>query len=577
MYLKKIGNTFYFYCRVPKDLVGRLNCKELKKSLKTADLRTARTAAKTYAFELERLGVYVRTGIMDDMQLQRILQRFKDNFLLGIDGARDLGASALDVLEHQAFSSKSIDSLDVNTGLSHLINLFGDTETGADPDKSITEYTRLIGVAIEEVRTGRFTDETRRAARRLIVDNKLDVELPPPGWFDENDVLWYEPVKGDFLKVIRRYLQTRMDCFNIEIERLRGNYSNPFDTQARNKRPPLLLSEAIEKFCKKREREKPSNNQRTHERYREYFNVMLKILGDRDVTEYTRRDLEDLKENLYARPKNLSKGQKKIVLLDKLTVNANYIGKIASLFKQLYTDDLVDKDLTHKLVTSLTAKEKRERKRKPYDAEDLRKIFDLLPFDRKQPHLAWVPLIAAFSGARQGEICQLLVTDIKEAHGIPYMSITEEDDDGNIVKTIKNENSKRLVPLHPVVLDMGFLQFVNMRQAQGKKVLFETRSHKPLKGQYYSKLYQAFNRDKITSDKKKVFHSLRHNVHNELKQKKVPTDIYHSITGHVPQHEMDAVYTEDHILPNKNEALLLLEYPSIDLETLKSKFSIFTS
>jgi hypothetical protein len=38
---------------------------------------------------------------------------------------------------------------------------------------------------------------------------------------------------------------------------------------------------------------------------------------------------------------------------------------------------------------------------------------------------------------------------------------------------------------------------------------------------------------------------------------------------------MDAVYTEDHILPSKYEALVLLEYPSIDLETLKEKFRVF--
>ncbi|MBI1919874.1 MAG: hypothetical protein HYS23_02215 [Geobacter sp.] len=66
MYLKKIGGTFYYYCRVPKDLTGLLMRKEPKKSLKTTACRTAKTAAKTYALELERLCVYVRTGIMDD-------------------------------------------------------------------------------------------------------------------------------------------------------------------------------------------------------------------------------------------------------------------------------------------------------------------------------------------------------------------------------------------------------------------------------------------------------------------------------------------------------------------------------
>lgn len=574
MYLKKIGNTFYFYCRVPKDLIGLLNRKELKKSLKTGNRRTARTAAKSYALELERLGVYVRTGIMDDMQLHRILQRFKDSFLLGLEGARDTGASAMDVLENQVFSTRPIDGLDVNTGMIHLVNLFGESGTSLDPDRAIIEYTRLIGVACEELRTNNFLEDTRRAVRRLVIENRLDVEFPPTGWFDENDDLWFEPVKGDFLKVIRRYLQARIDMFTIEVERLRGNYSNPFDTQARSKRPPFYLSEAIEKFCQHRQNERPAND-RTRQRYREYFNVMLEMLGDRDVTEFIRQDLLNLKEQLYQRPANLKKNPKVIRTLDRRTVETNYMGKITALFRWLHENDYVDRDLTPGLVKSLTAKEKKDRKRKPYDADDLKRIFDLIPFDEKQPHLAWVPLIAAYSGARQGEICQLLVTDIKEAHGIPYMSITEEDDEGNIVKTVKNENSKRLVPLHPVIVEMGFLNFVEMRTAHGKKVIFEVRSHKPLTGQYYSKRFQEFNRKQITDDRKKVFHSFRHLVHNELKQKKVPADIYHSITGHVPQHEMDAVYTEDHILPNKYEALLLLEYPSIDLEGLKNKFKVF--
>lgn len=576
MYLKKIGSTFYFYCRVPKDLIGLLKRKELKKSLKTSDLRTAKTAVKSYALELERLGVYVRTGIMDDMQLQRVLQRFKDSFLLGLEGARDAGASVMDVLEHQIHSSRPIDGIDFNYGMSHLFNLFGDEETAADPDKALIQYVRLIGIATEELRSRKFSDHTRRTARRLAIENDLNVEIPPAGWFDENDDLWFEPVKGEFLKLIRHYLQARIDCFSIEIERLRGNYGNSFDTQARTRRPPLYLSEAIEKYCQHRQNERPANA-RTQQRYREYFNIMLEMLGDRAVTEFTRQDLLNLKEQLYKRPANLKKNPKVIRMLDRRTVETNYVGKVASLFRWLHENDYVDRDLSPGLVKALTAAEKRARKRKTYDTDELKIIFDLLPFDKKRPHLAWVPLIAAYSGARQGEICQLLVSDIKEAHGIPYMTITEEDDQGNFVKSLKNENSKRLVPLHPVIVDMGFLQFVESRKAQGKRVLFETRSHKPLTGQYYSKLFQAFNRVHITEDPKKVFHSFRHLVHNELKQKKVPADIYHSITGHVPQHEMDAVYTEDHVLPNKYEALVLLEYPSIDLEILKSKFSVFSS
>jgi len=578
MYLKRIGSVYYFYARVPIDLVPLLGKTEVKKSLRTSDLRTAKAAAKVYSLELEKLGMIARTRIMDDLKLHRLLERYKDSYLLGINEVRDTGQSAYDVLEHQAFSNNPLKLLDSNIDISLITNLFKPfpaSKDGPESGAAIKEYASRISAVRAALSSNNFDMNIRNAAAAFVNDTGLDVELPPTGWFNPNDDLWYEPIQGDFLKVIRRLLQTQMDVYRVELDRLSGDFQNAYDVKARTKRPPLYLSESVDKFCKHRQRERPSNP-RTQQRYREYFNVMVPLIGDKDVTEYTRQDLLKLKDIIYNRTANATKNPKVKKPLDKRTIETNYIGKISSLFKWLYANDYVDKDLTTGLVSSLTAKEKRERKRKSYDSDDLKRIFDLLPIDPDQQHLAWVPLIAAYSGCRQGEICQLLVTDVKEAHGIHYMHITEEDDQGKIVKTVKNENSRRLVPLHPVIIDMGFLEFVRIRKEQKKKVLFENRTRdrkkfKPLTGNYYSKLFQSFNRTHITDDPKKVFHSFRHLVHNELKQAGVHSDLYHSITGHMPAHEMDTVYTEDYRLGNKYEALIKLQYP-LDLEELRCKF-----
>lgn len=572
MYLKRIGSTYYFYSRVPRDIIPLLGMTEIKKSLKTSDLKTAKAAAKVYSLDLEKLGMLTRVGIMNNQQLQKLLDRYKDGYLLPVNDARDYGSSLEDVAEHQAFSQNPIAHLNINNSFQLANRLFGED---ADPEQAMQEYSRRINAVREQLKTNRFGDTIREEARAFVKRNSLDVELPPDAWFDPNDDAWHDPIKGEFLMVVRRILTTQLDIYCTEIERLRGNYQNAYDSVARNKRPPFLLTQAIDAYCAARQNDTPANEE-TQKRYRQYLDVMREMMGDKDVTEYTRQDLLDLKNGLHNRTANMTKNPKVKRTLDKRTVNTNYMGKMCTLFQWLYTNNYVDRDISSKLVKSLTAKEKRERKRKAYDHDDLHRIFDLLPFDSQQPHLAWVPLIAAYSGARQGEICQLLVSDIKEAHGIHYMHVTEEDDDGNIVKHLKNENSRRLVPLHPVVLEMGFLEFVQKRREQKKVVLFENRTRdrnslKPLTGQYYSKLFQAFNRQKITKDPKKVFHSFRHLVHNDLKQAKVPPDIYHSITGHLPQHEMDQTYTEDHILKNKMEALVCLEYP-LDLGTLKEKF-----
>ena len=47
----------------------------------------------------------------------------------------------------------------------------------------------------------------------------------------------------------------------------------------------------------------------------------------------------------------------------------------------------------------------------------------------------WIPLIALFTGARLGEIAQLLTDDVRQLHGHWVFHITEEGDDEKNVKT----------------------------------------------------------------------------------------------------------------------------------------------
>ncbi|KQO90866.1 integrase [Methylobacterium sp. Leaf90] len=70
------------------------------------------------------------------------------------------------------------------------------------------------------------------------------------------------------------------------------------------------------------------------------------------------------------------------------------------------------------------------------------------------PVLRWVPWLCAYSGARLSEVCQLRVTDVREIEGIWCMVIDGE------AGSVKTASSERIVPLHPAVLDGGFLAFV---------------------------------------------------------------------------------------------------------------------
>jgi integrase len=73
----------------------------------------------------------------------------------------------------------------------------------------------------------------------------------------------------------------------------------------------------------------------------------------------------------------------------------------------------------------------------------------------RNPVKRWVPWLCAYSGARLSEVCQLRREDITLHEGIWVMRI---DPDAGSLKTLSSE---RIVPLHPALIDNGFLEFVN--------------------------------------------------------------------------------------------------------------------
>jgi hypothetical protein len=84
----------------------------------------------------------------------------------------------------------------------------------------------------------------------------------------------------------------------------------------------------------------------------------------------------------------------------------------------------------------------------------------------------WLPVLALFTGARPNEMAQMLVADLKQTEeGIWYLDIeatTDEDEDSNgAAKTLKTATSRRKIPLHPEVIKLGFVQFVEQRKKSG--------------------------------------------------------------------------------------------------------------
>ncbi|WP_168157323.1 hypothetical protein [Erythrobacter sp. QSSC1-22B] len=127
-------------------------------------------------------------------------------------------------------------------------------------------------------------------------------------------------------------------------------------------------------------------------------------------------------------------------------------------------------------------------KRLPFEREQLHAIFNAPLYRRcidggrgynkvgnQRPRNArfWVPLIALFTGARLGEICQLDVTDIRTVDGISCIVVTQKSLVGSTDKRLKTGASDRLIPVHPKLAECGLLEFVEAKRKNAETKLFD--------------------------------------------------------------------------------------------------------
>ncbi len=73
------------------------------------------------------------------------------------------------------------------------------------------------------------------------------------------------------------------------------------------------------------------------------------------------------------------------------------------------------------------------------------------------------PAHRAFTGCRLEEIAQLQRGDIKRQFGIDIIHITTkmvEPDPHGKNKQLKTDSAHRMVPIHPVLIEAGFLDYV---------------------------------------------------------------------------------------------------------------------
>ena len=134
------------------------------------------------------------------------------------------------------------------------------------------------------------------------------------------------------------------------------------------------------------------------------------------------------------------------------------------------------------------------------------------------------------------ELTQAQLTDVKLFGDVYYLFIRTEIEPGEDtpeeveqIKSLKNENAKRLIPLHPTPVHMGFLKYYEHGKGQ-KPVdgrLFPTFGY----GQFYNQRLLVNAKVKST---RTSFHSFRHDF-NVIRDATKNEELQDRSMGHAPK------------------------------------------
>ena len=176
---------------------------------------------------------------------------------------------------------------------------------------------------------------------------------------------------------------------------------------------------------------------------------------------------------------------------------------------------------------------------------ELKKIFGkenyihFTNIEKGRYELYWVPLIGVFSSMRLGEITSLYLDNIIQRKGNHRenrwcFDIKEEPDRTD--KHLKTLSSRRIIPIHDTLLNLGFIEFIELLKKKDPKRerVFQELKYKD--GNYNQNVSRWFNTRYLPGlglkTDKKNFHSFRHTVSDHLKQKGVEPHFINELMGH---------------------------------------------
>jgi len=392
-------------------------------------------------------------------------------------------------------------------------------------------------------------------------------------------------------------------ALQLVLEAPKGSPTPPTETTA----SPLASTFVDDHFAS---REASRTNLHSVNQERDTVRLFLEICGDRPFQDYTRANIVDFLATLRRLPVHRGRSP-----TDKALSVAEIIAKADTSGAKRVGEDTVKRHLSaltqffgfardRSQITrshldeilrdhgfkrgSVGAREQRDQ----WTSEELVKLFASPWWSGRKSktkhtepgslverdHRFWLPLLALFHGARLEELADLYGRDIRrdDESGIWAIHIQpSEGNPGSGRRTLKNRSARRVVPIHPEIIRLGFLEYVRQTAPDGDDPLFpelEPQGVSRRRGARFTRDFVYYRQQIGLYQAGKGMHSFRHTVETRLMDEALTEQHKRHIRfilGHAgPSDEGSQRYDKGPGLQAKAETLAMLRYPELDLSRL---------
>ncbi len=202
-----------------------------------------------------------------------------------------------------------------------------------------------------------------------------------------------------------------------------------------------------------------------------------------------------------------------------------------------------------------------DQEREEFAEADIAALFDSNNFkpSRKHPSRWIIMKIAALSGMRLEEICQLNQNDVKIVDDVWCFDINDAGQ-----KKLKNRSAHRLVPIHSKILtstlqDLTFLDYVG--QCQGGRLFPDLKRANGKLGHHYSKWFGRYKK-KCGIVGAKSLHSFRHSAASIWKRASIDVNKSAAILGHSVEGQTYGRYGKGYTAKQLKEVIELIDFGS---------------